>query len=409
MTELVLTDKQADYIDDRTRHLMVLGSAGSGKTLFACVKTIMYALEHDNARIGVFRQTLPSLKKTAWLEIRKLLDKLNIEYKENKSDGIITIESTGSTISFIPLDDSKKVRSLNMDYIYIEQCEEISKDSYDELTLRVRGEVQAEDFGQILSVVQPESKSHWLYKRFYKIKANDSDFKVIHFSYLDNPYLSEDAVKYYDSLKELDPDKYRTHTLGEWITGSKQIFVDNWDVGFNRTAFSYYTGGCDFGWNVPSAFLLCGWYDEECYVIDEVYQAELTTDEFLSKINECLARNGLGFNDLDGVYADASSPEAIEVFCLNGLNTYPSVKNVKAKIETTKMTRIHIHPRCVNTINEIEGYQWRRDKDQNILDEPIKKDDHSMDALMYNVYGVRGSLSEYSPLSNFSLDEVYVY
>lgn len=29
MVELVLTDKQADFIDDRTRHLMVLGSAGS--------------------------------------------------------------------------------------------------------------------------------------------------------------------------------------------------------------------------------------------------------------------------------------------------------------------------------------------------------------------------------------------
>ena len=125
MVELVLTDKQMEYIDDRTRHLVVLGSAGSGKTLFASIKTILYGLEHPNARIGVFRQTLPSLKKTAWLEIRKLLDKLGVVYKENKSDGVITFDN-GSTISFIQLDDSRKVRSLNMDYIYIEQCEEIS-------------------------------------------------------------------------------------------------------------------------------------------------------------------------------------------------------------------------------------------------------------------------------------------
>lgn len=376
--------------------------------MFACVKTILYATEHPDARCYVFRQTLPSLKKTAWLEIRKLLDQLHIVYKENKSDGVITLDND-ATISFIPLDDPKKVRSLNGDWAYIEQCEEISKDAYDEITLRIRGKCQAEDFGQILSVVQPESKSHWLYKRFYKIKANDPDFKVIHFSYKDNPYLSEEAIKYYDSLKELDPDKYRTHTLGEWITGSKQIFTDNWSVGFDRNTFSYYTGGVDFGWNVPSAFVLTGWYDEECYVLDEVYQAELTTDEFLDKIRECLVRNDLGFDDLDGVYADASSPENIEVFCREGLNTYPSVKNVNAKIETTKMTRIHVHPRCVNLIRELDGYQWKKDKDGNILDIPVKKDDHATDALMYDVYGVRGSLSSYSPLSNFSLDEVYVY
>lgn len=27
--QLILTDKQADYIDDKTRHLVILGSAGS--------------------------------------------------------------------------------------------------------------------------------------------------------------------------------------------------------------------------------------------------------------------------------------------------------------------------------------------------------------------------------------------
>ena len=70
MAELVLTDKQAEHIDDMTRHLMIMGSAGSGKTIFASIKVILYALKYPNARIGVFRQTLPSLRETAWREIR---------------------------------------------------------------------------------------------------------------------------------------------------------------------------------------------------------------------------------------------------------------------------------------------------------------------------------------------------
>lgn len=357
---------------------------------------------------GVFRQTLPSLKKTAWLELRKLLDTYHVEYKENKSDGVISL-SNGSTFSFIPLDDPKKVRSLNLDFVYIEQCEEISKDSYDELTLRVRNEVQAEHYGQILSVVQPESKSHWLYQRFYIIKANDPDYKVVHFSYQDNPYLSEDARKYYDSLKELDPEKYKTHSLGEWIVGSKQIFTNNWSVGFDRRYFNYYTAGVDYGWNVPSAFVLCGWYDDECYVLGEVYDTELTNDEFLDKIYSLLSSFGLGFKDIDCVYADAASPDRIAVFNENGLFTQPSVKDVNAKIETTRATRIHIADSCENLIRELPEYQWKKDKDGNILDQPIKKNDHATDALMYCVYGVRGSLSNYSPSRAVDLSEVYIY
>lgn len=357
---------------------------------------------------GVFRQTLPSLKKTAWLEIRKLLDKLGVIYKENKSDGVITLDN-GSTISFIPLDDSRKVRSLNMDFIYIEQCEEISKDSYDELTLRVRGEVQAQDYGQILSVVQPESKSHWLYQRFYQIKANDPDYKVIHFSYLDNPYLSEDAVKYYDSLKELDYEKYLTHTLGEWITSSKQIFTNNWSIGVNRSYFNYYVGGIDFGWNVPSCFLLIGFYDDEAYVLDEIYAPELTNEELISKIKECLIRNNVLLEDLEAVYCDSASPDRIEVLSQAGLPCYPSVKDVKAKIQTTRETKIHINECCENLIRELPEYQWKKDRDGNILDEPVKKNDHAVDSLCYAVYGVRGSLSKDKPASSFSMNDVYVY
>ena len=377
MAELVLTDKQAEYIDDKTRHLMVLGSAGSGKTFFACVKTIMYALEHPNARIGVFRQTLPSLRETSWREIREVLDKYHIEYQENKSNGMITL-SNKSTISFTPTDDERKLRSLNLDYVYIEQCEEITEEAFDELDLRIRNDVAQSDYGQMLIVVQPESKHHWLYKRFYQTKKNDSDYKYIHFSYLDNPFLPPEQASVYEGLKETNPDKYRTHTLGEWITSSKQIFTDNWEVGFDRRYFNYYVGGVDFGWNSPSCFLLCGVYDEEFYIMGEVYRTEMTNDEFLTEIASLLSRFDLEFEDLDAVYCDSADPEKIEVFCRNGINAYPSVKNVKAKIDTTRESHIYIDESCINLIRELPNYEWKKDRLGNILDEPVKENDHGI-------------------------------
>ena len=405
--KLVLTDKQADYIDDMTRHLMIMGSAGSGKTLYACTKVILYALEHPNARIGVFRQTLPSLRETSWREIVELLNKYNIEYKENKSNGLITL-SNKSTISFTPVDDEKKLRSLNLDFVYIEQCEEISEEAFIELDLRIRNEVSKKYGGQMLIVVQPSNKSHWLYRLFYNEKANDPDYKKVHFSYLDNPFLPDEQKKVYEGLRETNYDRYLTHTLGEWISSSKQIFTTNWSVGFDRRYFEYYVAGVDWGWNNPACFLLAGIYDGEVYVLGEVYKAEMTTSEFLENIQNLLGSLDLRFDQVESVYADSADPESIEVFCRNGLNTYGSVKNVKAKIDTTRETKIHVSPNCVNLIRELPMYSWKKNKDGELLEEPVKKDDHSIDALCYLCYGVFGELSKDKPASSF-VNEIYVY
>lgn len=407
--DLVLTDKQYEYIDDDTRHLMIMGSAGSGKTIFACTKVILYALKYPNARIGVFRLTLPSLRETAWREIVELLDKYNIEYDENKSNGIVTL-TNGSTISFTPVDDDKKLRSLNLDFVYIEQCEEISEEAFIELDLRIRNEVSKKYGGQMLLVVQPSNKTHWLYRLFYQEKANDSDYKKVHFSYLDNPFLPEEQAKVYEGLKETNYERYLTHTLGEWISSSKQIFTDNWSVGLQgRTAFNYYVAGCDFGWNNPACFLLCGVYDDEFYVLGEIYRAEMKTQEFLSRIDELCASFGLTVGEVDAVYCDSADPEKIQQFCDYGLNAYPSVKDVKAKIDTTRETRIHISPACVNLIREMPQYEWKKNKDGEILDEPVKKNDHAVDAICYCVFGVRGKTSKNKPVSDFDSSLLKIY
>lgn len=367
----------------------------------------MYAINHPKARIGVFRSTLPALRETAMLEIRNMLDNLGIEYKENKSNAIMTL-SNGSTISFTPLDDDRKIRSLNLDFIFVEQCEEVSEEVFDELALRLRGEVSLADYGQVLLIAQPEEKTHWIYRRFYQIKANDPDYKWEHLSYLDNPYLQDEQRRYYEGLKETNYDRWRTHALGEWISSSKQIFQHNYDVGVTRRYFDFYVGGIDFGFNNPSCFLLCGVYDGEFYVLGEVYAPELTNEDLLEEIDKVLNSYDLTYDDLEAVYCDSASPDRIEVLNRCGLPCYPSVKDVKAKINTAQETRIHIDESCENLIREMPMYQWRKDKNGNLLDEPVKINDHAVDSICYAIYGVRGALSQNKPNTNFS-DEIYIY
>ena len=42
--------------------------------------------------------------------------------------------------------------------------------------------------------------------------------------------------------------------------------------------------------------------------------------------------------------------------------------------------RLTVDPGCIDTINEFESYSWKPEKD-----EPVKENDHAMDALRYKI------------------------
>ena len=441
--KIELTKTQQKWINDRTRELLIEGSAGSGKTIFACIKVIKYGLENPNASIYVYRKTLPSLKRTSWKEIRTILDKYGIPYEENKSEGKIILTQTGSTLYFGALDESSKVRSINADMIYIEQAEELGDtEFYTELMLRLgRGEASKREGGysQMLIVVQPESEEHWIYKRYHEYHDATTEFenekrdaialnpknpqyrtydeiladiqarrKTAHFHYSENLKLPKFQRDYYDNLKNEDYELWLRYSAGQWGKLTDVIYP-NYDTVVVRDNFDFYTFGADFGFNNPSCFLLGAFYDNECYVLDEVYKAKLLNREFIEDCKSMLFKHKLLPKHLNTGYGDAAEPDRIEEFVQNEFPMEKGIKDVRAKITTTKQTKLHIHPRCVNTIREIKGYKYRKNKDGLTLDEPVKVNDHAMDALAYMCYGVRGTLSPNRPVDASFYNKVRVY
>ena len=70
----------------------------------------------------------------------------------------------------------------------------------------------------------------------------------------------------------------------------------------------------------------------------------------------------------------------------------PSVKGKDSVINgITKLQeyKIIVHPTCKNTISELSSYCWKKDKNDNGLNEPEDKNNHIMDALRYAFYDVR--------------------
>ena len=71
-----------------------------------------------------------------------------------------------------------------------------------------------------------------------------------------------------------------------------------------------------------------------------------------------------------------------------GINAVEAKKGAGSIVSGIKWLHgynIVIDIRCQEFINEIQQYHWREDKDGNVLEEPVKKNDHLMDALRYAV------------------------
>ena len=86
------------------------------------------------------------------------------------------------------------------------------------------------------------------------------------------------------------------------------------------------------------------------------------------------------------VVCDSAEPKSIKELKQYGVNAIPAQKgkdSVLFGIQWLQQHKIIIDRRCQNTINEFQLYQWRKDKDGNVLNEPIRRNDHAIDALRY--------------------------
>jgi phage terminase large subunit len=84
-------------------------------------------------------------------------------------------------------------------------------------------------------------------------------------------------------------------------------------------------------------------------------------------------------------YCDSAEPARIEELKEAGYNAIAADKSVKDGIDYVKRHRLNIDPNSSNILMEIPAYSYRKQGEQ-VLDEPVKFRDHSMDAIRYELY-----------------------
>jgi len=205
-----------------THEVLLSGSVGSAKSILLAHLNIRHCLENSHAGVMMGRRALPDLKDTLY---KKTIEHLGSvpESIFDYQDSIARIEfKNGSNIISRSWADKhySKLRSLELSQACFEELTENGDDdaiAYLETTFRV-GRLPHIKKPLIISATNPDSPSHWVYKRFIEPNSGGQKHPTRHVYYSrteDNPYL---PPSYIEQLKrDLDPKMARRMLYGEWI------------------------------------------------------------------------------------------------------------------------------------------------------------------------------------------------
>lgn len=380
------------FFRSRSRDLVCYGGAGAGKSYAVAQKLISKAIKYPNSTILIIRKYRPSLKLTCFKLILELLDKYQMPYRKNLSD--LTIELGESTMYFLPIvstandDPAERIKSLtDITDIWIEEATELSFDEYQQIKLRLRGEDLEHGYRQRILTFNPIDKNHWIYKHFFEKNIGERQ----KYTYRDNRFIDKDYKAELEELKEIDETQYQIYTLGDWGTFGNLIYtkyeIEEFDYPLDW--YDEILAGVDFGFVHPAAWNFIGLKENHAYIIDELYERKKTNPELIELIQEKQKEH----NARPSTFADSAEPDRIEEMNKSGICTYPADKKVQDGISAVKAYHLHIHPRCINTIAEIRGYCRKKDPQGNVLEEPVKANDHTMDDIRYAIYTYRRMLA----------------
>lgn len=386
VSPVFLANKMA-FESDNYKIIVNQGGTRSGKT-YSIMQLLILTAHLNNLEISVVSKTLPHIKKGCLRDFKKIMVDLNIfdEKKFNKTDLIYKFSET-SFIEFFSADDGAKLRGPGRDILFVNEANLLTKDEWKQLLLRTRQKAFID--------YNPVDEFHWIYDDI--IPRNDCKF--IQSSYLENyDFLNHDQINEIERLRDEDNNYWKVFGLGERATSTNLIYPNFRVQHFFHEGETFY--GLDFGYNNPTALVKCSVVNNNLFVEQIIHETQVTNSTLIEMINSILG------NSVDFIYCDSAEPARIEELKQAGFNVWPADKNVKTGIDYVKRFSIIINPESIDLIKEIKSYKWKEDKNGIILEEPVKYNDHCLDALRYAVFSHRKYLDTVSTFNNFHLEKL---
>lgn len=344
------------------------GGTGSSKSYSLAQLFTVLPFEDPGSTFSIVRKSMPTLRASAMRDYINILTKSGLynENKHNKTSKIYHLN--GCQIEFFGADEAQKVRSRRRDYLWINEANELSLETFRQLNMRTNKKVFL-DFN-------PSDEFHWIYDHVLTRK----DAELIISTYKDNPFLPKEVILEIERYKEVDENYWKIYGLGQRGASQVRIYTNFHLVDELPEGEELY--GLDFGYNHPTALTKVVVRDDDLYVKEIIYERYLTNADLIGRMND------LGISKKTYIYADSEDPQRIEELQQAGFNVIPAKKgkdSVKAGIDMIKSRKLHITKDSVNGLKELRSYSWKT-KGDIVLDEPVKLRDDFVDSFRYPVF-----------------------
>lgn len=313
---------------------------------------------------SIVSESMPHLKRGAMRDFFNILknDNLYSERFHNKSDSIYTIND--SIFEFFSADQDDKLRGARRQNLFINECNNISYNSFTELEIRTEFNVWL-DYNPVAEF-------------YVHTELLDKDFvDFIKLTYKDNEMLSPNIIKSIESRMS-NENWWKVYGLGE-VGRLEGIVFDNWKIVDGVPDHSKLLGyGLDFGFTNDPTAIVAVYYADNTFIIDEVCYLTELTNQMIAGIFDRLPKAL--------VICDSAEPKSIRELTLRGVMARGADKGKGSRmygIDLMKSIRFVVTKRSTNLIKELRNYQWKTDRDGKPLNEPIDFMDHAIDALRY--------------------------
>ncbi len=383
-----LHNKYKVLFESDCRYYIITGGRGSGKSFAVTVFLTLLTLS-KGFRTLFTRYTMMSTHLSIIPEFLEKIGILGLDniFSINKAEVVNT--ATKSDIIFRGIKTSagnqtaalKSLQGVST-WVLDEAEELVDEDAFDTIDLSIR---QKGIHNRIILILNPATKEHWIYKRFFESKGVEAGFNgikdnvcYIHSTYLDNKEnLSESYLKQLETIKKNNPSKYKHKIMGGWLDKAEGVVFENWSIGeFNPNNLQT-TCGMDFGFSVDPDTL-----------------TEVAIDKNRKKIyvKELLYKNGIKSHELGAmilskvgnklIIADSAEPRLIADLKHIGVN----IKAVKKGTIESGITRMQdyeiiISPDSINIAKELNNYIYA-DKGSKLY---VDDYNHAIDGIRYNV------------------------
>ena len=361
------------------RYISMPGGTRSGKTysILQYQHLIIPKVDAAGDITSVVSETLPHLKRGAVRDFESILGHpLSSDTRWNASDLIYTYDN-GAKLEFFSADSPGKVLGPARKRLFLNECNHIAYETARQLFVRTTD--------LILTDYNPAA-SFWCNEEI----EPRQECIVIHSTYKDNPFLTPEQVREIEANRG-DRNWWKVYGLGEFGTLEGVIYSFDLIDEMPPADGLREVYGMDFGFtHDPTAIVrvLADTGRKIAYVDQRCYRTGM--------LNSDIAR-ALAEEDIPRhvhIWADAAEPKSIaEIGRDTGLNVRACDKS--APVTSSRLTfqlqwmqgwTLYFTKASVDMIKEARNYTWAKDRDGNLVNQPIDTWNHAMDAMRYALW-----------------------